>query len=91
MNEHLPQRLTAQRIRSTRFAIVRRGYDPQAVHEYLSQLADELLQLNQQLAWSYAENDRIKRHLRQWQTDHAATCRNLQGRRTYSNWPINRS
>ncbi|HEX5542184.1 MAG TPA: DivIVA domain-containing protein [Micromonospora sp.] len=91
-NQALLRRLTAHRIRSTRFPLIRRwrGYDPTVVQEYLGRVADEVLHLHRQLARAYAETDHIKRHLRQWQTEHATTCRNIQPRTSdRPHWPVN--
>lgn len=91
-NGSMIQQLTAARIRTARFPITRRGYQPEAVHALLDSLADEILRLHRCLANVYVENDRIKRALKQWQGDHARTCRGPSAYvGTRQEWPVNRS
>jgi hypothetical protein len=86
----LPGQFIAARIRTAFFPTVRHGYQPEAVRHLLAQAADEITRLQQRLAAVYAENDQIKAALKQWQSDHAATCRRTDPD-TRTHWPINRS
>lgn len=88
MPGELPRQLSAARIRTAVFPTVRRGYHPEAVRHLLTQLADEITRLHKQLARVYAENDHIKTALKQWQTEHAATCRNFPDS-NHRDWPVN--
>lgn len=67
-------RLDVNDLRMADFRRTRRGFDPLAVHQYLDLVADEVARLRAQLVAARAETDQIKRGLRQWQSDHAASC-----------------
>lgn len=82
--------ISAGDVRIARFPTAFRGYAPAAVHDFLHRVAEELADLHRQLAAVRAENDRIKQHLKQWQTDHAATCRREPDRQPVrGRWPVN--
>lgn len=70
-----PVRLSAERVRTTRF--MRGpwwgGLDPREVYGFLGWVADELDLRAYELAQARAETDRIKAVLRQWQTRNART------------------
>jgi DivIVA domain-containing protein len=92
-NETLWRRLTVSRIRTAHFPVVRRGYDPQAVHRFLDWLADEVQRLHLHLAEARAERDQVKQRLRRRQREHVAYDRTQRPDRfrqvTSDRWPIN--
>lgn len=89
-DEQFSRQLTAARIRAARFPTVQRGYDFNAVHDYLGRIADEVVRLQQRLVAAHTETDRIKHVLRQWQADHEPTCRRDPNRKSDRvRWPIN--
>jgi DivIVA domain-containing protein len=85
--------MTASRIRTASFPMVRHGYDPKAVRGFLEWLADEVLRLQRRLAEAHTETERLKRHLRQWQREHATCSRAQPPNRSphvrRDRWPIN--
>ncbi|HEX6967363.1 MAG TPA: DivIVA domain-containing protein [Micromonosporaceae bacterium] len=87
-----PPKISASAVRTANFPISFRGYRPAAVHAFLRQVAEEIIDLHRRLAAANAECDRIKQHLKQWQRDHAATCRQPddEHRRRRDHWPVNR-
>ncbi|MET7706973.1 hypothetical protein [Micromonospora sp. NPDC005413] len=64
-----PERVAALDLPRTRLG--RRGYQPDFVHELLHRLAHELHEQGRQLDLVQAENHRIKKALRTWQTRQA--------------------
>lgn len=60
--------LCADRVRSRRFSLVRRGLDPGEVSIFLHRVADELNALRGELDRTRDENVRIKQSLRDWQS-----------------------
>ncbi|HEX5596429.1 MAG TPA: DivIVA domain-containing protein [Micromonosporaceae bacterium] len=90
------QRLTANHLRAAHFPTAQHGYDPEAVHDYLDRIADELLRLQNELHAAYAETERIIRHLHRWQNDQATLCQRSRDpgsahRTSRDRWPINPS
>lgn len=69
-----PDRLTPHEIRTHEFAPRRRGIDHEEVRAFQRRLADELSATLQELRIACQENDRLKRALRDWQTQHARRC-----------------
>lgn len=89
-DDDLPQRLTANHIRTARFPVATEGYDPEAVHAYLGQVADEILRLHQNLAAARADAERVKHSLRQRQSGYVTVSRRPVPQPTHSpDWPIN--
>ncbi|MFY1686795.1 DivIVA domain-containing protein [Plantactinospora sp. WMMB782] len=59
------------RIRTATFPLTplgRRGYRPSEVRRFLTTLAETLTALQDELAMVRTENERLKVHLRQWQS-----------------------
>jgi DivIVA domain-containing protein len=59
--------LTPGRVRERQFRRARHGLDPADVHDFLHRVADELAAARAEVAWTRAENLRIKEALRGWQ------------------------
>ena len=68
------ERLQPHHVRVAAFDTRWRGFDPDQVHAYLNQLADELDRLHRELTTANTEAERIRQALRQWQSRHIA-CR----------------
>ncbi|MGS2616353.1 DivIVA domain-containing protein [Micromonospora sp. LZ34] len=68
------ERLKAHEVRVAAFDTCWRGLDPDQVHAYLNQLADELDRLHRELTTANIEAERIRQALRQWQSRHTG-CR----------------
>ncbi|MFF5171534.1 DivIVA domain-containing protein [Micromonospora sp. NPDC000089] len=65
------RRLHPRQVRAATFGRRWRGLDPTQVYAYLSRVADELDRLHRALDVADAEGVRIRRALRQWQSEHA--------------------
>ncbi|RQW84061.1 DivIVA domain-containing protein [Micromonospora globispora] len=68
------ERLQPHQVRAAAFDTRWRGLDPDQVHAYLNQLADELDRLHRELTTANTEAERIRQALRQWQSRHTG-CR----------------
>ncbi|SDY69023.1 DivIVA domain-containing protein [Micromonospora pattaloongensis] len=67
-------RLGPDQVRRARFAPASRrrpGLEAEQVYAFLAMVADELGYLHRDLAVARAENERIKKGLRAWQSQHA--------------------
>jgi DivIVA domain-containing protein len=60
--------LRAWQVRHRDFTVCRRGLDPAEVTTFLGRVADELAVAHTAMAALTEENQRIKQHLRAWQT-----------------------
>lgn len=70
-------RLRPQDVRDATFAEASRrrgGLDPEQVHTFLGQVADEMTRLHHELDAAMTDAVRVKNALHQWQVQHAATC-----------------
>jgi DivIVA domain-containing protein len=79
--ENRPQRLSPQQVRAVTFTAASRrrgGLDPDQVHAFLYQVADEMIRLHRELAAATDDAIRVKTAMQQWQVEHAATCTQLQ-------------
>ena len=72
-----PAQIQAVTFRLT--SIGRRGYRRAEVHRYLDEIADDLAAVREDLAGVRTENERLKAHLREWQTRNSP-ARFLRGR-----------
>ncbi|WP_200211325.1 DivIVA domain-containing protein [Micromonospora coerulea] len=79
-------RLHSHHVRVAVFDTRWRGLDPDQVHDYLNQLADELERLHRELTTANTEAERIRQALRQWQSRHDNCHRHDPGAPN-SRWP----
>lgn len=72
-----PTRLTPDRLLSAVASMrrVRHGLDPQEVGTLLSAAATQMGAVAHERDAALREVDRVKAHLRAWQSEHAATCK----------------
>lgn len=64
-------------VRGRRFPVRRRGCDPAEVAVFLGRVADDLAAVYAELARSREETARVKDALREWQSQHASSVREL--------------
>jgi DivIVA domain-containing protein len=71
-------RLHPRHVRDRQFGVThigRRGLDPREVRQFLHRVAYELAALHRELARTNEENVRIKRALRNWQSEQTTRSR----------------
>jgi DivIVA domain-containing protein len=79
------ERLHPHHIRVAAFDTRWRGLDPEQVHVYLNQIADEIERLRHELTTANTEAERICQALRQWQSRHT-DCRHAPPGCSNSRW-----
>ncbi|HEX5542520.1 MAG TPA: DivIVA domain-containing protein [Micromonospora sp.] len=75
-------RLNPTAIRNRQFPTKRRGLHPEEVSAFLSEVAGEIATLHRELIIAQQENERLKRALRDWQTQQATFPQGLPHTRT---------